>query len=181
MAAKFQPWYLSLLLSVSPCALKEMQKGGEGLDKRLMKIAEDAGVPTLSLEPFTTVFNLFARDPLEEQIALLTLGVLPDRVSENATATLKAQYFEEEHMASMEVSRVATRPMVDLPPAEFDALFDDFMDLLVRQRNENWITPIEAAEGDVIVVAAGALHLGGTHGVLNLLFQRGYTLSRQPF
>ena len=40
---------------------------------------------------------------------------------------------------------------------------------------------IEAAEGELIVVAAGALHLAGPYGLPNLLEQRGYTLERLPF
>jgi uncharacterized protein YbaP (TraB family) len=181
MAAKFQPWYLSLLLSMSPCALAEMNAGGHGLDTRLMEIATQADVPMASLEAYTTVFELFAKDPIEEQIEMLTLGVLPDHVSENATATLKAQYFDQEHMSALETSRVVTRPEVNIDPTVFDALYDEFIDLLVRVRNEAWIAPIEATQGKRIVVAAGALHLGGKNGVLNLLAKRGYELERQSF
>lgn len=181
MAAKFQPWYLSLILSMSPCAVKEAAKGGEGLDHRLMTIAAEADVPVASLEPYTTVFSLFAQDSLEEQISLLSVGILPTEVSENATTTLVAQYFEEAHMAALETSRVYTRPLVKMPPSEFDILYDEFIDLIVDERNKNWLGPIEDAKGELIVVAAGALHLGGEFGLLNMLEQLGYTLERQPF
>ena len=181
MAAKFQPWYLSLMLALSPCTLQDVMAGAKGLDHRLMQIATGADVPMKSLEPYTTLFELFGSDPIEDQIALLRLGVLPDTLSENATATLAEQYFEEDILVGLETSRVLTRPAVDLPDAEFDAIYDEFMDLLLRQRNETWMAPIEAATGDRIVIAAGALHLGGTHGLLNKLEQLGYTLERQPF
>ena len=181
MAAKFQPWYLSLLLSMSPCTVKEVAAGAEGLDARLLDIAAAADVPTQSLEHFTTVFELFSQDPIEEQVALLSVGILPAELSENATATLREQYFEEEIWTSLETSRVVTRPAVHLPPDRFDVIFDEFIDLLLRQRNESWIAPIEAAKGDRIVVAAGSLHLGGVHGILNLLQKQGYELERLPF
>lgn len=181
MAAKFQPWYLSLILSLSPCTMRDVAAGAKGLDHRLMQIAQAAGVPMQSLEPSTTLFDLFANDPIEDQIALLRLGVLPQDLAENATATLKEQYFEQDILAGLETSRVLTRPSVDLPPEEFDAIYDDFMDLILRQRNETWIAPIEAATGERIVIAAGALHLGGVHGILRMLEQRGYTLQQQPF
>ena len=181
MAAKFQPWYLSLILSLSPCTVRDVAAGAHGLDHRLMQIAQAAEVPMQSLEPATTLFDLFSNDPIEEQIALLRLGVLPQDLAENATTTLKEQYFEEDILEGLETSRVITRPAVDLPPAEFDVIYDEFMDLLLRQRNEKWMAPIEAAQGDRIVIAAGALHLGGEHGILNMLEQRGYTLKRQPF
>lgn len=181
MAAKFQPWYLSLILSMSPCALKEAANGNEGLDAKLLGIAAAADVPTASLEHYTTVFKLFGDDPIEEQIEMLSIGILPEALSENATATLAAQYFDEDHLSAMETSRVITRPVVKMNPADFDVVFDGFINLLVRGRNESWIAPIEAAEGNQIVVAAGALHLGGEYGLLNLLQQRGYTLERQAF
>lgn len=181
MAAKFQPWYLSLILSMSPCALREAASGSEGLDAKLLGIAADANVPTASLEHYTTVFKLFGDDPIEKQIEMLSVGILPEDLSENATATLAAQYFDEEHLSALETSRVITRPVVKMDPADFDVVFDGLMDLLVRGRNESWIAPIEAAAGDNIVVAAGALHLGGEYGLLNLLQQRGYTLERLPF
>lgn len=181
MAAKFQPWYLSLILSMSPCTLQEAAKGAKGLDHRIMELADQSGVPTQSLEPYTTVFSLFAQGSIDEQIAMLSVSLLPVDHAENATATLVAQYFEEAHMAALETSRVISRPMVDLPQAEFDALFDRFIDLLVDQRNRQWMEVIDAAEGDRIVVAAGALHLGGEDGVLNLLAEQGYDLERLDF
>jgi len=181
MAAKFQPWYLSLILSMSPCTLQEVAAGAKGLDQRIMDLAAQAEVPTGSLEPYTTVFSLFGQGSMEDQLEMLTIGTLPDAHSENATATLVAQYFEQRHRAALETSRVTSRPVVDLSDAEFDAVFDQFMGLLVDQRNHNWMDVIDATEGDRIVVAAGALHLGGEAGVLNLLARRGYTLRRAAF
>lgn len=179
MAAKFQPWFLSLMLSMSPCAVKSMAAGEGGLDKRIMQIAAEAGRPMSSLEPVDTVFRLFNRDPIERQIELLGLGLIPADVSENANATLLAQYFDQDVMAVLETSRIITRPHIDLPAAEFDALFDQMMVLLLDDRNTAWMDPIEATPGDTLVVAAGALHLGGEMGILNLLADRGYTLERQ--
>lgn len=181
MAAKFQPWYLSLMLSMSPCTLKSLAQNKNGLDQRIMTIAADANVPTSSLEPFETVFRLFNQDPLEEQIALLSIGVVPVEASENASYTLVEQYFDQEVIAALETSRVTTREHFDMTPEEFDTLFDDIMDLINVQRNLSWIEPIEATPGDSIVVAAGALHMGGAQGILNLLANEGYVLERQAF
>lgn len=181
MAAKFQPWYLSLMLSVSPCTLKEIASGAKGLDHRIIQIAKEARVTTKALEPYTMIFDLFSGYSMKAQLEMLTVGILPDAVSENATVTLAEQFFEEVHIEGMETSRVATRDHVNLPSEEFDALFDQMIELLVDQRNLKWMNPIEQAQGDKIVVAAGALHLGGENGLLNLLQKRGYTLERLPF
>tara|TARA_R110002033_G_scaffold54202_1_gene102653 strand:- start:1212 stop:2195 length:984 start_codon:yes stop_codon:yes gene_type:complete len=180
MAAKFQPWYLSLVLSLPPCLMHAKQEGGEGLDKALLHIAQDNNVPTTALEPFDTLFTLMGKDPLEKQVALLRVGVESATRSEDMSATLVEQYFDEDHGAIMPMNRVMARDWVDLPKAEFDAVFDDMVDTLLTQRNANWLPQITAAQG-VTVVAVGAGHLGGTHGLLNLLAGEGYDLRRQPF
>lgn len=180
MAAKFQPWYLSLVLGMPPCVLTSMQDGGEGLDKALLHIAQDNDVPATALEPFDTLFILMGQDSLEKQVALLRLGVMSVQQSEDMTATLIEQYFDEDHGEILPLNRVVARNWVNLPDAEFDALFDDMLDKLITQRNANWLPQITAAQG-VTVVAVGAGHLGGTHGLLNLLAGEGYDLRRQPF
>ncbi|UOA28078.1 TraB/GumN family protein [Pseudosulfitobacter sp. DSM 107133] len=180
MAAKLQPWYLSLILGMPPCVMTAMQNGGEGLDKALLRVASENGTPATALEPFDTLFTLMGQDPLEEQVALLRLGTFGVQQLEDLTATLVAQYFAQEHGAIMPLNRVVTRSWLDLPKSEFDVLFDDMLDKLLVRRNANWLPKITASQG-VTVVAVGAGHLGGTHGLLNLLAGDGYMLTRQPF
>ncbi len=181
MAAKFQPWYLSLMLSMPPCVLEGLANGEHGLDHRIMDLAAKAEVPLSGLERFDTVFTLFNQGTLDEQLEMLRLGMLSVKAAEDATATLMNQYLEQNHMEAMETSRIASRLHLDVPADEFDAMFDDLMTLMIGRRNQGWMPVIDAAEGDSIVAAAGALHLGGDRGVLNLLAQEGYVLERQPF
>ncbi len=181
MAAKFQPWYLSLVLSMPPCVLKAVANGEHGLDYRIMDLAADAGVPLNGLEPFDTVFTLFKQGTLEEQLEMLKLGMVSVKAAEDATVTLMNQYLEQNHMEALATSRIATRLHLDVPKDEFNVIFDDLMTLMIDRRNQGWMPVIDAAEGESIVVAAGALHLGGEMGVLNLLAQEGYVLERQPF
>ncbi len=181
MAAKFRPWYLSIILSIPACKIKEISEGQRGLDHRLLEIASDANVPTLSLEPYTTIFNLLSDKPLEEQLEELKLHLHPENSAEDATQTVIEQYFDQEHMSALETSRIISRQTAAIPIAEFNTLFDDYMDQMIRVRNEGWMTVIENAKADRIVVAVGALHLGGEHGVLNLLQKAGYSLKQQPF
>ncbi|MCR8826146.1 TraB/GumN family protein [Pseudosulfitobacter koreensis] len=180
MAAKFQPWYLAMVLAMPPCVLATMQDGQHGLDKALLQIATENDVPAEALEPFDTLFTLMGQDTLEHQVALLRLGVIPAPQAEEMTATLVAQYFDEAHGAIMPLNRVVTQDLVDMPKAEFDAVFDNMVDTLLNQRNANWLPRITAAQG-VTVVAVGAGHLGGTDGLLNMLADEGYALRRQPF
>lgn len=52
---------------------------------------------------------------------------------------------------------------------------------MLVHRNAAWIPVIEATEGTTLVVAVGALHLPGETGILNLLQQQGYSLTRAAF
>lgn len=180
MAAKMQPWYLSLMLGMPPCLLQMMRTGAEGLDKRLLSVAADQGVPARALEPFDTLFRTFAQDPIEDQIEMLRLGVLSVAEAEDAMQTLTAQYFEEHHGAVMPLARITTRARIRMDPNRFDEAFDMLEQALLENRNRAWMDTILTASGQT-VVAVGAAHLGGSSGLLNLLALEGYALRRQPF
>ncbi|TNF21740.1 MAG: TraB/GumN family protein [Rhodobacteraceae bacterium] len=180
MAAKMQPWYLSLVLALPGCAM-ELVAEGKGLDSRIEGLAKAAGVPSRSIEPIDTVFRVFNSDPLDAQLRLLQLGVFPEDLSADLLETTVNAYFDEAHSDAWQMSRLMTFAHLDLPEAEIEALLDDMEAKLLIARNLAWIDEIEAAEEASIVVAVGAAHLMGDSGVLNQLEQRGYVLERQPF
>jgi uncharacterized protein YbaP (TraB family) len=181
MAAKMQPWYLSIMLTMPGCMVAQMQGETGGLDARIMDVAEAAGVPQRALEPYDTLFNLMGETPLEEQVRYLTLGVLPDDVAEDSMTTLANGYFEQKSAEIVEVNRIIAQRVVDLPKAETDALLDEMMATLLVRRNLAWMEPILSAPDGVTVIAAGAAHLPGRQGILALLEAEGFALERLPF
>lgn len=180
MAAKFQPWFLSLSLAIPPCAMRMVTSGAKGLDKRLMGLADDLGIPVKALEDPIETIKMLSSDPLETQLSYLALGIYDEQIAEDSLATLMAQYIEGKHAASMETARILARRNVDISPAEFDELFDEAMDLLLVTRNIAWIERIESEPGQSIVIAFGAAHLGGQQGVLSLLQKQGYQIKLLP-
>ena len=90
-------------------------------------------------------------------------------------------YFDQQALSALYLSERDFLQSGALTRAERETLWTEAMDGLIDQRNRAWIPVIEAAAGSSIVVAAGALHLPGEAGVLNLLQQQGYTLERAPF
>ena len=72
--------------------------------------------------------------------------------------------------------------MPELDPAESMAMFEDMQDALLDSRNRNWIPVITDATQthDDIVVAVGAAHLIGDQGILQLLENEGWTITRIP-
>ncbi len=174
MAAKFQPWYLSMLLSIPPCAANALQQA-QGLDGRIMDMAENAGVPTRSLETYDTVFAMFQDAPLDEQIAMMESALVPPDVSEDMFATLLHGYFDEALTETWEVSRLLSRNLSPLDAETSDAMFAQLETDLLDRRNRAWMPVIlDAARAGPVVVAVGGAHLQGEYGLLNLLEAKGF-------
>lgn len=101
--------------------------------------------------------------------------------SQDSFITTVEAYFDQQALSALYLSERDFLQSGALTRAERETLWAEAMDGLLDQRNRNWIPVIEAAKGDRIVVAAGALHLPGEAGLLNLLQQEGYRLERAPF
>lgn len=181
MAAKMRPWFLSLSLSLPPC-LKQKEQIKDGMDRRLEMLAHENGVATASLEDPLTVIETLNLHPLDEQVRQMraTLSMYGNG-SPDDYHTMAESYFDEEARFYLALAKQRFKADTKLPAAEAEALWDEAMQLLIRERNHNWIPVIEAADGDRIVVAVGALHLPGPDGVLNLLAKQGYHLQRAAF
>ena len=180
MAAKLQPWYVAVLLSVPPCAMAQMQDP-KGLDGLVIDTAEAAGVPVRGMEPFDTVFKIFGEMTQAEMVAMIqsTLAVEPQ--AEDYSATLADSYFAGESRIIWEYMRDVSYSMPGYTRAQVDAEFARMEQLLMVSRNQAWIAVITKAAADGPVFAAfGALHLSGENGVLNLLQNEGFTLEQLP-
>ena len=180
MAAKMQPWYLSMTLSIPACAMADMMSGTRGLDAMVIEDATAAGVPMQALEPYTTVFDIFQRDTIEDQIAYLRMGLgVPEQQEQIFVATLD-RYFARDVGRLWELSRIAMADVPDLSEEEAAEVFAEAEQGLLIDRNRAWMPVIEkaAADHDEIVIAVGAAHLTGEHGVLQLLENDGWSLTR---
>lgn len=183
MAAKMQPWYVSMLLAIPTCLQSAMEERN-GLDARLETLAHQSNVPTAALEPYDTAFTAFAAMPMEMQLGMLKSALTDAQVNVDLFETMLAGYFDESHTEiQLVLERLAPR-LTPLDQAEAEAVYDVMTDELIDKRNRNWIPVIlqaaEETEGP-IVAAFGAAHLGGETGVLNLLKAEGFTLTRAEF
>ena len=181
IAAKMQPWMQALTLGLPACALRNPALAEAGLDKRLMEVAADAGVPVAGLETFDDLHALLTAGSMEEQLDLLIASLPLAHRGDDQFATTAAIYFEENAGLAWEFARLQAMRGLDLPAARVDAVLSDFEDRLLVRRNLAWMDAILTAPGDRIAVAVGALHLMGETGVLTLLEQAGYRLERAPF
>ncbi len=180
MAAKMQPWYLSIMLSVPPCAMQGMMAGDLGLDLMIMEDAEDAGVPMQSLEDVTTLFDIFNSDPIEDQIDMLRINLLSPDAQKQMFVAMLDRYFAGDVGTLWEMSRFAIMTTPGVDPAEAEDLFAQTEAALLIDRNRNWMPVIRDATQmhDDIVVAVGAAHLIGDDGILQFLDDEGWTLQQ---
>lgn len=181
MAAKFKPWYLSLVLAMPPCMTADLAMA-RGLDMRLQELATETNTPTAALEDPKTVFAAFEAVPLEEQAAMILPSVMPAEDAEDLFATIRAAYFEEKTAESWALSSVLAARLSPAGPEIVSEAMGRTEAALLRDRNLAWLPVILAEAGaEPIVVAAGAAHLPGREGLLQLLADAGFTLERADF
>jgi uncharacterized protein YbaP (TraB family) len=181
MAARLRPWYVTMLLSVPPCAL-QAARARNGLDQRLMNLAEAGGLPIRGLEPFDTALKVFDAMPMPAQMALVRSTLALEDQAEDQMATLSAIYFAEDSRLMWEYQKHISLALPGATPASVEAEFAAMEEALMIRRNRAWIPVLTAAAADGPVVAAfGALHLSGPEGVLALMQAEGWDLERLPF
>lgn len=177
LAAKMQPWYVSVLLGVPPCAMGQLAIGSSGLDHLILASAEAAGTPVRALEPYDTAFRLFQSMSLADQLDMVRASLAVSAGAEDTFATLIAAYFSGQHRLIWEFTRMQAESISGFDPAKMRADFNMMEAALLTGRNQAWMSVLlPAAMDHTVVVAVGAAHLSGAQGVLNLLADAGYTL-----
>lgn len=180
MAAKFQPWYVAMMLAIPPCDIGSLAAVGmNGLDKRVMAAADAAETTIKALEPYDTVFRIFGQMTDAEQIAMIKSSMAFEDRMEDYSATLADAYFAQESRLIWEFTREQSYSMPGFTTEQVDAEFEKMEDVMMSGRNRSWIPVLEAAAAKGPVMAAfGALHLSGHDGVLVLLERNGWAVER---
>ncbi|MDX8349917.1 TraB/GumN family protein [Cognatiyoonia sp. IB215446] len=180
MAAKMQPWYLSLILSIPPCATQDMLAGDLGLDHMISEGAIEAGVPMQALEPMTTLFEVFQDSTFDEQIDMLMVNLSSPVIQQQMFVAMLDSYFAQDVGTLWEMSRIAMTEVPGVDEQTAKDMFANIEDSLLIKRNRNWMPVIAdaVAEHDDLVVAVGAAHLIGQEGILQFLQDDGWTLTR---
>ncbi|TNH40223.1 TraB/GumN family protein [Paracoccus haeundaensis] len=185
ITARMRPWYVALMLGVSPCMVRTMaEQGGEsgGLDHLLVAEAQDAGTPVRSLEPWDTIFGLFEGLTPEQELDMIRASLPAASYADDYAVTLTDAYFDGDVWKIWEFGRFDAYANSGLSRKEVDRQMDLAQTRLMDDRNRAWIAPLlegAAKAGDEGIVAAfGALHLPGEAGVLSLLQDEGFTITR---
>lgn len=179
IAAKMQPWFLAMTLSIPPCVTTSMASGEIGLDTMLMQGAASQGIPVAALEDWRDMFALLSGGTFEEQITALEMSVMAPWLQTAMMVALTDFYFAGETAKAWHITSYALEFMPDVDPAEFESQLNEITLVLLIDRNRSWIPVIEqaAATHDDIFIGFGAAHLFGETGVLQLLENNGWTIS----
>lgn len=177
VASKMKPWALMGALGLPTCEMARKRAKKPVVDTQLGQMAKEQGKNIVALE--TMLGQLEAMDSLPEEVALkglvqsASLGTRLDDLFE----TMIQLYLEEKTALIWSLMRrVAVEGFV---PARENAEYAAFQREIVDRRN---VTMTQEAEkllkqGNAFI-AVGALHLPGQHGMLNILAQKGYQISR---
>jgi uncharacterized protein len=177
MAAKFQPWYINILLAIPPCAISTTAQP-RGLDGALMDAAARSKVDIKALEPYDTVLKLFGSMTDAEQVEMIEASLALDHRAEDFTRTLADAYFDGDSWLAFELMRDLSYDLSGMTREKVDEDFARMKETLMFARNRAWIPVIETAAAEGPVVAGfGALHLPGDDGVLALLERSGWTIA----
>jgi hypothetical protein len=164
----FKPWAVAMLLSVPP------QDPTSVLDYVLARLAAEKGKPVYELESMEEQVSVFEGMSEEDQVAMLRQAVdeferLPRQISRVVDA-----YLARDLAGLWRISQESRGG-----GSEERRLNEVLMRRLLHERNIRMAERSEARlrEGGAFI-AVGALHLYGDGGVLSLLEQRGWRVTR---
>ena len=165
--AMFKPWAVFLTLSVPP------QKTGMFLDLVLYESAKHQNKPVCGLETAEEQVGVFEGTSLEDQILLLQQIVKDPRAQDKQLEQLTEKYRARDIGGLIALSQ----EFEDSTPQEQKSA-EAFLRRLIDDRNVRMVERMlpRLQQGSVFI-AVGALHLPGEKGILQLLTERGYTVS----
>jgi len=179
LASKMQPWYVSMMLAIPPCAMAGVAEQN-GVDQRIMAHAAELNIPARALEPYDIIFSLLGGSNSDEELSMLRMSLATSQNGDAMFATMIESYLAGEHRAIWELGRYQIFHTPGLTQEDAAKMFSEMETALLTDRNANWMEVILPATewADNILIAVGAAHLSGNEGLLFLLEQAGYTLTR---
>ena len=174
LAAVFKPWIVSMILSVSECERDKVQKGARVLDMEIAEIGKARGLEVVGLETIPAQIEALAAVPEQQQLDMLRASLKFADRTDDMMETLVQLYLNRKITAAMPFQIALAREA-----GVTDQAFVGFQEKLLVERNVKMLdvaAPLLDQGG--VFVAVGALHLPGDKGLVALLRDGGYTVSR---
>ena len=143
---------------------------GPTQDIVLMQLAESANIKITALETMSELVSALDGISMEDQIIILNDTVCNHGEIIRQTRDLVYMYINRD---------VAGIVLQNEQPHYDEAVFDRYMQQLVYDRNMRMVQKIETImQQNNAFIAVGASHLPGKRGILKMLEQRGYSITR---
>lgn len=158
---KMKPFFLEALLypKMMPC------KTISGVEEELMKVAKLEKKEIKGFETMEFQASVFDSIPYEEQAKELLKSIDSMEVNKNNFDTMMNVYKSQQ---INEIENLFSKSEVGM---------QDHQDLLLNNRNKNWVTQLKTImKTTPVFVAVGAGHLVGKQGLIALLRKEGYTV-----
>ncbi len=169
MAMRLKPWVAMTILSFPK------SQGGEYLDLHLENQAKARDIPVYGLETMDEQLAVFEHFSLDEQLMML-------RSSLNELEHM-AKYLEQLHQLYLArdlqgMQDLSQQLMSSQNPQE-QALLDKLWQRLLNDRNQLMLKRMQShLQAGQAFIAVGAMHLADSEGLVVLLQQEGYQVSR---
>lgn len=172
-----QPWFIANLVAIPTCAMSALQAGQNGVDHALMAAAISQGIPLAALEPWDSVLRIFGGMEMDDQIAFLRLSLGAPDLQDALLVAMIDGYFAGRVAEVWELNTIA---LDFIPELADDSGIDNLLQVeMLDRRNHDWLSVITeaAARHGAIFVGAGAAHMPGQEGLLQLLSDEGWTIT----
>jgi uncharacterized protein YbaP (TraB family) len=145
----------------------------EAMEEVIMKEAKTNGKKIRGLETMAYQMSIFDTIPYKMQ-AMQLVEYINNAGKEDSTAN-------KEYDKLMEAYREQDLSKLEELTKTTDLGIANFTDILLYNRNRNWVEKLKTILPDhSVIIAVGAGHLPGDKGVINLLRKAGYTLKPVP-
>ncbi len=171
---RFKPWAVAVILSVPVSEMRAQASGSPNSERILQAYAGNNQIALYEIETYDEQLSLFDGLAEAEQIEMLRLAVQNSGIADQVFARIVNAYLARD---LNKIYRLMEEMAVG-QEADLQAFFESEF---IEGRNHRMVERIlpRLAEGNALI-AVGALHLPDEAGVLRLLEQRGYTISRMP-
>ena len=158
----FKPLLLSSMVGEDAMACPQK----DGMEMRIMELVGKRKLEIKGLETMSFQAGIMDSIPYEEQAKELLESIDSAGTQKKMIKQLVAEY-KSQNLDSIEALTKSEEGGVS-----------KYLDLMLYSRNRNWVQQFDAiAKEKSTLFAVGAGHLPGEQGVLNLLRQKGYTLT----
>ena len=179
IADRLRPWFVALLIELPPCEQLAWREGALSLDERVEALATATGTAVAGLDDVAQVLAFLTGASEDTQLDVLKMSLAGGVAGEDMIATAIATWQEQQPMLLRSIGYLRSAARVEDVDAWQD-LYQRVDDYLVVKRNRSWLAAIleRAQHTPEMVVAVGAAHLPGVHGLVNLLQAEDFRISR---